>query len=106
MLPKGLYQPVPNHVLEKDCAICLLPFSINDQLTYLPCDPRHHFHSNCIEPWLMQDSKCPICNTRITATEIKQCKSYEEITEFVRQKDLEECGKLELASTVTANKLA
>ena len=78
-----------NPTLKKECAICLLPFERRQQITYLPCDPRHHFHSNCVEPWLIQDSKCPICNTRVTPESIKQCKPYKEITEFVRKKDAE-----------------
>src|ERR1035437_7877775 len=102
MLPRGRYEPVPSKVLEKDCAICLIPYVKSDQITYLPCDPRHNFHSRCIEPWLMQDSKCPICNARITGDDIKQCKSYEEMKEFVRQKDEEEYGRLEVMPITSA----
>jgi len=87
MLPKGLYEPIKT---QRNCSICLLPFKRNVQLTYLPCDPRHHFHTYCIEPWLEQDPKCPICKVMITSRNVKQCMSLEEMAAFVREKDNEE----------------
>ncbi len=87
VLPRG----AADAPMAEDCAICLLSYEIRDQVTYLPCDPRHHFHSRCIEPWLLQYSKCPICNAQITADSIKGCRPYRELVEFVRQKD-EEAG--------------
>ena len=88
LLPRGYYEALHGNAKE-DCAICLLPFERLEQLIYLPCDPRHHFHSKCIEPWLVQDSKCPICKTRVTAETIKNCKPYAEITAFLKQKEQE-----------------
>eukprot|EP00826_Nyctotherus_ovalis_P009457 TRINITY_DN12502_c0_g1_i4.p3 TRINITY_DN12502_c0_g1~~TRINITY_DN12502_c0_g1_i4.p3 ORF type:complete len:100 (+),score=19.14 TRINITY_DN12502_c0_g1_i4:305-604(+) len=87
MLPKGRYEL---RKTQRNCSICLLFFQKDEQLTYLPCDPRHHFHTRCIETWLEQDSKCPICKTLITTRDVKQCKSLEEMTAFVREKDNEE----------------
>jgi len=34
-------------------------------LTPLPCDPRHYFHSECIEHWMKEKTECPLCRTVI-----------------------------------------
>lgn len=34
-----------------ECAICLMSFGDNDDVTPLPCDIRHYFHTSCIEDW-------------------------------------------------------
>ncbi len=41
------------------CSICLSTFEVGDEARRLPC--FHVFHSSCIDPWLGQNSKCPIC---------------------------------------------
>ena len=32
-----------------ECAICFLEFKEDDEVTPLPCDTSHYFHSECIE---------------------------------------------------------
>ncbi len=41
------------------CSICLYAFEAGDEARRLPC--FHVFHSSCIDPWLGQNAKCPIC---------------------------------------------
>lgn len=44
------------------CSICLGDFELDDTLRRLPC--RHHFHIDCIDPWLLtQSTECPLCKT-------------------------------------------
>ena len=43
-----------------NCTICLDQYKDEDELIGLPCE--HYFHTDCVEPWLKQESnKCPIC---------------------------------------------
>ena len=44
-----------------NCLICLEDFIENDQVLYLPCS--HLFHSLCVLRWLLNNNKCPICQT-------------------------------------------
>lgn len=45
---------------KKVCSICLSAFSSDDELRLLRC--KHMFHSNCVDPWLLQSSDtCPMC---------------------------------------------
>ena len=34
-----------------ECSICMVDYETTDQVTPLPCDKRHYFHSECIERW-------------------------------------------------------
>lgn len=83
-LPKGEFEVDdcnPNRV----CAICLETFKINVRVTYLPCDPRHHFHSECINRWLCNFLKCPICNKEITLDAVNNCRQYKELSDIATQ---------------------
>lgn len=44
---------------EKKCMICLEDFEDGMLIRTLPC--LHRFMSECIEPWLSQQAKCPVC---------------------------------------------
>jgi len=43
------------------CAVCLEHYEDDEELMVLPCDPRHNFHAQCIEPWLQRMNTCPLC---------------------------------------------
>lgn len=44
------------------CPICVCEFEAGEDLRVLPCDKRHRFHKDCIDPWLLQvSSLCPLC---------------------------------------------
>ncbi|XP_027339075.1 probable E3 ubiquitin-protein ligase RHY1A isoform X2 [Abrus precatorius] len=48
---------------QEDCAVCLESFRVGETLINLPC--AHRFHSNCLKPWLENNSHCPCCRTTI-----------------------------------------
>lgn len=64
-LQEEKYDPADSKVKEEDamCAICLSPYEKNDKLRHLPC--RHHFHSECIDQWLLKNKSCPFCKRNI-----------------------------------------
>jgi Ring finger domain len=44
------------------CPICVEEWQDGDDLRVLPCDSRHRFHRECIDPWLLNvSSLCPLC---------------------------------------------
>ncbi|ETW08232.1 hypothetical protein, variant [Aphanomyces invadans] len=43
----------------KRCAICLSDFSDAQEIRVLPC--FHTYHSWCIDKWLLNHAKCPVC---------------------------------------------
>ena len=50
--------------LEENCSICMTEMDINQEACELPCN--HHFHSECVEPWLKQyNYKCPNCKKEV-----------------------------------------
>ncbi|KAK4313522.1 hypothetical protein Pmani_015137 [Petrolisthes manimaculis] len=42
-----------------ECVICMIDFSVGDQVRYLPC--MHTYHTQCIDDWLMRSFTCPSC---------------------------------------------
>lgn len=68
-LKEEKYDPEDLKVKKEDalCAICLSPYEKNDKLRFLPC--RHHFHSECIDQWLLKNKSCPFCKRLIDQTE-------------------------------------
>lgn len=50
------------------CTICLEPFEDGMQIRILPC--FHQFMAACIDPWLLQQAKCPICKGNAIPDEI------------------------------------
>ena len=66
--------------IENSCAVCKDEFNIGEECLLMPCE--HHFHENCLIPWLKERNSCPICR-------------YELPTD---DKDFEEMKKLKLAN--------
>jgi hypothetical protein len=64
-LPSSVYEPgsLPgtDAQTQPSCAICLATYSTGEEVRCLPCDPRHHFHRECVDDWLMLNCSCPIC---------------------------------------------
>ncbi|CAN8068021.1 unnamed protein product [Agarophyton chilense] len=47
----------------RHCIICLEDFTHGMKIRILPC--FHRFMAECIDPWLKQQAKCPVCKTSI-----------------------------------------
>ena len=45
------------------CGICLEEMISSEDLYRAPC--AHKYHTACLERWLRQRNRCPLCNTRI-----------------------------------------
>ena len=48
---------------QKKCSICLEEFEVGNKIIYLPC--FHYYHAKCIETWVKNSDKCPLCNIEI-----------------------------------------
>ncbi|CAF3343706.1 unnamed protein product [Rotaria socialis] len=49
--------------IEGKCTICLCEYVQDDDVRRLPC--MHLFHIECVDKWLMQSKRCPICRIDI-----------------------------------------
>lgn len=47
----------------KSCTICLEDFEDGMKIRILPC--FHRFMADCIDPWLVQQARCPVCKCSI-----------------------------------------
>ena len=45
------------------CIFCQHSFAAGEEVVTLPC--FHHFHSECLDPWLKIHKKCPTCQIEI-----------------------------------------
>jgi E3 ubiquitin-protein ligase RNF11 len=61
-LPSGSYD---ENKKNKECAICMIDFEVNDTIKYLPC--MHTFHQSCIDQWLVRSLICPSCMEPVDA---------------------------------------
>lgn len=53
---------VDRHDGEKSCGICLDEFKNCDKMK-LTGVCNHDFHEKCLDKWLENEKRCPICNT-------------------------------------------
>jgi hypothetical protein len=53
--------PITQDVIAKQpqCTVCMEEFHVEEKATQLPC--LHHFHHDCITPWLRTQHTCPMC---------------------------------------------
>ena len=58
---------------EKSCSICLDEFLAESQLYTIPC--KHLFHKACLEDWVAENYKCPVCRGEIAKYKV----DFEEI---------------------------
>jgi len=53
---------VPDSIGRETCPICIVDFEEGDDIRLLPCEGKHCFHQQCVDPWLLElSSSCPIC---------------------------------------------
>jgi hypothetical protein len=53
---------VPASIGREICPICIVDFEDGDDIRLLPCEGKHSFHQQCVDPWLLKlSSSCPIC---------------------------------------------
>lgn len=55
-----------DHVI---CAVCKDEISIEEKVTELPC--RHHYHGDCILPWLSIRNTCPVCRFELPTDDVE-----------------------------------
>jgi len=55
----------------QECAICQVEYLEEDEITPLPCNPNHYFHSACIEPWFKTKTECPLCRAPVTLEQLQ-----------------------------------
>ena len=60
---KEITQSILEKGEQKNCSICLEDFVVGDKIIYLPC--FHYYHSKCIDTWVKNSDKCPLCNNEI-----------------------------------------
>lgn len=51
------------NLFEEKCTICLCEYDQYDYVRRLPC--MHLFHIQCVDKWLIQSKRCPICRIDI-----------------------------------------
>ena len=52
------------------CRICLEEMETGEDLERALC--RHKFHKRCLERWLLEDNRCPICNGRARLIDVSE----------------------------------
>jgi len=86
-----------------ECSICLDEFSqfhenhLKRNVTPLPCNSRHIYHSDCIKAWLKQKDECPLCKKLITYEDCLRLKNerYEmQMNNSGRSETIKKRGKL------------
>lgn len=82
-LPKAAYSP-DVHTNEKQCIICMEDFVKDEEITELPCDKRHFFHTSCMMDWITKAKRvsCPICR-KDTAEELLKKQKEQELGNIV-----------------------
>jgi len=69
------YKKFKDGILPKEdsnCAICLSDYELSELIRFLPCD--HHFHTICVDQWLLTNKTCPFCKQEIDSKEAKKLK--------------------------------
>lgn len=60
----------PAAIGRETCPICIVDFEEGDDLRVLPCEGKHRFHKDCVDPWLLElSTSCPICREDFQALE-------------------------------------
>jgi len=59
--------------LMADCSICMAEFDEKDDVTCLPCNETHYFHTECVAKWIREGkNNCPLCRKVINEEDLIQ----------------------------------
>lgn len=50
------------------CAVCKDEIAMEEKVTQLPC--KHHYHGECIIPWLSIRNTCPVCRFELPTDDV------------------------------------
>ncbi|XP_023761414.1 uncharacterized protein LOC111909876 [Lactuca sativa] len=67
------------------CAVCKDEISIEEKVTELPC--RHHYHGDCILPWLNIRNTCPVCRFELPTDDVEYERSKNRLDVVVDDDD-------------------
>jgi len=74
---------VPAAIGRETCPICIIDFEEGDDLRLLPCEGKHIFHQECVDPWLLElSSSCPICRHDFQALETMMGGEEEDTSQY------------------------
>lgn len=59
-IPRRRMQQSDSH---KQCAVCQEHYQVGEYTKQLTC--KHDYHEECINPWLLEEKRCPVCNVEI-----------------------------------------
>jgi len=77
----GSEDVVPDAIGRETCPICIVDFEEGDDLRLLPCEGKHRFHQECVDPWLLElSSSCPICRHDFQALETMMAGEEEDVS--------------------------
>lgn len=62
----------PEEGTETECVICMVDYEEGDEVTPLPCNAKHFFHTECIQNWLKSNNSCPLCKKPVTQEDLRQ----------------------------------
>lgn len=49
--------------IENSCAVCKEIYELKQHCIQMPC--QHHFHKDCLLPWLKERNSCPVCRKEL-----------------------------------------
>jgi len=67
---ENIAKSMEDNEVNKSCTICLGDFETSDDVTALPCNVKHTFHTPCITNWLKERNICPLCKAPVTQAEL------------------------------------
>lgn len=72
------------------CPICVCEFEEGEDVRILPCDGRHRFHRDCIDPWLLEvSSLCPLCRLDLSGATAAAASARERPAEEEETEEIE-----------------
>ena len=76
---------------ENACPVCKEEFVLSEECLLMPCE--HHFHKDCLIPWLKERNSCPVCRYELPTDD----------EDFERRKKEKEKEKLNDNSNIDNN---